>query len=224
MAEVTDSQNRSTEFALLLTLPAAVAFVAIPLPIIQVLFERGAFTAADTPPTAWALAAFAFGLPAFVLNKVLSPAYFAREDSRTPMKFALVNLLVNASGSVGLFFLLRHWGYMPHVGIAVATTVAAWINVFQLWWELRRRGHFQADDRLQRNLPLILLASLIMGAVIWLAAGWLTPQLARASGLLTQLGALLGLVAGGATVFALAIQVAGVADLRKLAARMAGRR
>jgi len=87
-----DSQNRSLEFALLLTLPAAVALTMAAEPIIRVLFERGAFTAMDTPKTAYALAAFAVGLPAFVLIKVFQPAFFAREDTRTPMIFAGVNM------------------------------------------------------------------------------------------------------------------------------------
>ncbi|HDL16512.1 MAG TPA: murein biosynthesis integral membrane protein MurJ, partial [Rhizobiales bacterium] len=79
------SQNRSLELSLLLTLPAAVALMVMPYPIIQVLFERGAFSEADTVATATALAAFAAGLPAFVLVKVFSPGFFAREDTRTPM-------------------------------------------------------------------------------------------------------------------------------------------
>ncbi|MFM1814967.1 MAG: hypothetical protein RLZ98_1662, partial [Pseudomonadota bacterium] len=82
------SLNRSTEFALLLTVPASVALAVVPWPIVHVLFERGAFTAADTTATAAALAIFAAGLPSFVLIKVFSPAYFAREDTSTPMRIA----------------------------------------------------------------------------------------------------------------------------------------
>ncbi|MCB1511197.1 MAG: murein biosynthesis integral membrane protein MurJ, partial [Hyphomicrobiaceae bacterium] len=90
-AAVIDSQNRSLEFALLLTLPAAIALAVAAEPIISVLFERGAFTSKDTPATAWALAAFAAGLPAFVMIKVFQPAFFAREDTRTPMIYAAIN-------------------------------------------------------------------------------------------------------------------------------------
>ena len=98
------SQNRSLEFAMLLTVPAAVALAVIPNAIVSVLYERGAFTAADTPSTANALAIFALGLPAFVLIKVFSPAFFAREDTRTPMQIAVVSLLANTAGSIALFF------------------------------------------------------------------------------------------------------------------------
>ena len=90
-----DAKNRSLEFAMLLTLPAAVALVAAPEPIIRVLFERGAFTDADATATAAALAAFAVGLPAFVAIKVFSPGFFAREDTRTPMIYAGISVIVN---------------------------------------------------------------------------------------------------------------------------------
>ena len=220
LGAVHESQNRSIEFALLLTLPAAVALAIVPLPIIRVLFERGAFTAADSPPTAWALSAFAFGLPAFVLNKVLSPAYFAREDTRTPMNFAIINLIVNAAGSIGLFFLLQSWGYLPHVGIAIATTLAAWLNVGQLWRELLVRGHYQADARLTRNLPRILVASIFMGAAVWALGQYLDPYFLRKNGVLVQFGALGSLVGAGLLVYALASLALGVADPRVIYARL----
>src|SRR4029079_16284991 len=101
------SQNRSLEFAMLLTVPAAVALAVIPTPIISVLFQRGAFTATDTAAPSAALSIFAIGLPAFVLIKVFSPAYFAREDTKTPMKYASWSLFANTAGSVALFFLFR---------------------------------------------------------------------------------------------------------------------
>src|SRR5688572_22349153 len=91
-AAVMDSQNRAFEFSMLLTVPAAVALALVPGPIVQTLFQRGAFTMADVAPTAYALAIFALGLPAFVLIKVLSPAYFAREDTKTPMRYAAISL------------------------------------------------------------------------------------------------------------------------------------
>ena len=83
-----DAINRATELTLALTLPAAVALMVIPVPIVAVLFQRGAFTAADTLPTALAVAVYGAGLPAFVMQKVLSPLYYAREDTRSPFRFA----------------------------------------------------------------------------------------------------------------------------------------
>ena len=137
------SHNRSLEFALLLTLPAAAALCVVPGPIIQVLFERGAFHAGDTSAVAMALAAFAVGLPASVLIRVFLPGFFAREDTRTPMIFAGISASVNIVGSLSLFFVLGH------VGIAIATSLAAWTNAILLGATLLRRKHFEPDANLE---------------------------------------------------------------------------
>jgi len=170
---VQGSQNRALEFAMFLTVPAAVALMAMPLPVVQVLFERGAFHFADTQATAAALAAFAAGLPAFVLIKVFSPAFFAREDTKTPMIFAAISVGLNIALAIALFFWIRH------VGIALATTVASWVNALLLGRTLYARGYWLPDAQAGRNVPRILLAALVMGALL-LAANvalrdWFTP-------------------------------------------------
>jgi putative peptidoglycan lipid II flippase len=175
-----------------------------------VLFERGAFTAADTAATAQALTAFAAGLPAFVLLKVFQAAYFAREDTKTPMRWTIVNLVVNVAGSIGLFFLFQHLGLMPHVGIALATSIAGWINAIGLWLGLSRRGDFEADRRVVRNVPLILLASIGMGAALVAAQSWLAPGLAASATLPVRLAALGALVTAGLVVFGALILATGV--------------
>jgi putative peptidoglycan lipid II flippase len=219
-AAVMDNQNRSLEFALLLTLPAAVALAVAAEPIIRVLFERGAFTVADTLPTAVALAAFAFGLPAFVLIKVLQPAFFAREDTRTPMRYAVWNMALNTAGSLALFFLFRALGWMPHVGIAIATSLSGWANVYLLWSALGQHGHFQADDRLRHNIRSILLSSLLMGAAVWGMAALLASHLLPVVGVLRQAAVLALVLAGGLVVYALAVQVTGVIRWREFLPRL----
>jgi putative peptidoglycan lipid II flippase len=200
-AAVMDSQNRSLELALLLTLPAAVALSVAAEPIIRVLFERGAFSATDTPATAAALAAFAVGLPSFVLIKVFQPAFFAREDTATPMRFAAVNLAINAAGSIALFFVFDAVGLMPHVGIAVATSGAGWINALLLWGVLVRHGDFAADGRLKRNLPLILFASVAMGAALAIAMPMLEPYVAAGQSISVRAAGLGALIVVGFAVF-----------------------
>jgi putative peptidoglycan lipid II flippase len=212
---VMDSQNRSLEFAMLLTLPASVALAVAPTAIIQGLFERGAFGPADTPPTAYALAIFALGLPAFVMIKVFSPAYFAREDTRTPMRYAALSLTANTLGSIALFFLFRRVGLMPHLGIAVATTLGGWLNAGLLHATLARRGHFLADTRLKRSLPMIVLASLAMGAVLFLLAPPLAALAVR-HGTLVRAGALAALVAAGSLVYTTAVVALGALNVRQL--------
>jgi putative peptidoglycan lipid II flippase len=209
-AAVSASQNRSLEFALLLTLPAAVALFVVPVQIVQVLFERGAFTAADTQATALALAAFAWGLPAFVMIKVFSPAFFAREDTRTPMYYAGAGLVVNVAVSLALFPVLGH------VGIAIATTVSGWVNALLLLGTLHRRGFFATDSALRRRGPRILLSSLIMGGALVAAQATMGEMFAPVNGLSMQLLALAALVGGGVIAYGLAVQVTGAASIPRL--------
>jgi putative peptidoglycan lipid II flippase len=189
------SFNRGTEFALALTLPAAVALVVIATPLCAVLFERGAFGAADTAATALALAAYGAGLPAFVLHKVLQPLYYAREDTRRPFRFALWSMAVNAGFAVGMMPLM---GYMA---AALATTVAGWTMVWQLWHGARDMGEAaRFDARLRRRAPRIGLAAALMGASLWLAARALDPWLALPGWRWPALGLLVAI--GGAVYFA----------------------
>ena len=152
------SLNRAVELGLLLSVPAAVACLVIPSVLVGTLFERGAFTPADTASTAWALSAYACGLPAYVMVKVLGPAFFAREDTATPVKVAVAAVAVN----VVLNLILM--GPMLHAGLALATAISSWLNTILLATILWRRGWLQVDRRLAWALPKLALASLAMGA------------------------------------------------------------
>jgi putative peptidoglycan lipid II flippase len=221
-AAVMDSQNRSLEFAMLLTVPAAVALAVIPVPIVKVLFERGAFTALDTQQTASALWIFALGLPSFVMIKVFSPAYFAREDTKTPMRYAALSLCANTAGSIGLFFLFRHLGYLPQLGIALATTLGGWLNASLLWATLVRRGHFQADRRFMRSMIMIVISSAVMAGVLWYCADVLSPWFAPGPSHVMHFGALGALVAAGGLAYGIMVLVTGTLRLGQLS-RLAGR-
>lgn len=204
-----NAQNRAIEFALLLTVPAAAALIAIPRPIVTALFERGGFDAADSVATAGALAAFALGLPAYVLIKALTPGFFARQDTATPVKIAVVSMIANIALAVTLM------QFLAHVGIALATACSAWINTALLGVVLRRRGHFALDARLRRRLPRLLLAAAGMAAALWFAERELAAHFA--AGLGARVTALAALVAGGGAVFAaLSVLLGAVrpADLR----------
>ncbi len=152
--------NRGNELALLLTLPSAVGLAAAAGPIVAALFQRGAFGAAAAEASAAALVAYAFGLPAFVLVKVFAPGFFARGDTATPVKVGLLAVALNLA--LNLLFM----GWLAHVGVALATSCAAWVNAGLLAWLLARRGIFIADRRSRRVLPRILAASIIMGIAV----------------------------------------------------------
>lgn len=209
--------NRSLEFAAILTLPAAIALMLVPGPIVQVLFERGAFDARATAATALALTAFAAGLPAFVLNKVLSPGFFAREDTRTPMRYAGYAMVINVGLSLALFPLLQH------VGIAIATAVAGWVNTALLGITLYRRGHFRIDRDLMKRIGLMLVASLGMGAVVFLLGQVLAPYLG-ADLLAVRIAALGGLVLGGMVAYGIIVLLTGALSLGEIKAMLRRRK
>ncbi len=153
--------SRAGELALALTIPSSVALIMVPMPLVQVLFERGAFTADDSANTAVVVAIYGLGLPAFVLQKVLQPVYFARSDTRTPFHYALVALVVNAVLAVGLAF------FIGYLAAAIATSVAGWVMTLQLWLGARRMGEYtRFDRRFWSRSVRIVVASWLMGGVM----------------------------------------------------------
>lgn len=204
------SENRALEFALLLTLPSAVALFLAAEPIMRVLFERGAFTAVDTRATASMLAALALGLPAYVMIKVLHPSFFAREDTKTPMIFAGVSMAANIMLSYILFVLIGA------TGIAIATMLSGWINVALLVATLRRRERFKLDQTFRRRCAGILAASAALGVAVFALVKILEPWFAPQSGLIAQGAALIALVATGLLVYLGAAHLFGAAQFRDL--------
>ncbi|WP_113911157.1 murein biosynthesis integral membrane protein MurJ [Roseovarius dicentrarchi] len=162
--------SRAGEVSLALTIPAAVALVIIPIPLITVLFQRGNFGFDDTAATALAVSIYGLGLPAFVLQKVLQPIYFAREDTKRPFYYALVSLIVNAALAIGLA------PYIGWIAAAVGTTIAGWAMVWLLARGVRPFGDVaRFDDRFRSRLWRICVASAIMGGALWALMLALSP-------------------------------------------------
>ncbi|GAA4526134.1 murein biosynthesis integral membrane protein MurJ [Chelativorans composti] len=204
-ADAQHLQNRSLEFALVLTVPAAIGMVVLPGPIVSLLYERGSFSAADTAMTAAALAAFATGLPAYVLQKVFQPGFFAREDMRTPMWFSMISVAANIALSLAMF------PFLGHVAIALATSISAWVNVVLLAMTLWRRSHFRPSSVTVRRCTMILLSSAVMGVVAW----WLGHALiepAMGEGLVRKAASILGTIAISAVVYLVAVVLSGGID------------
>ncbi|MEP1588331.1 MAG: murein biosynthesis integral membrane protein MurJ [Tateyamaria sp.] len=172
MGGARDAYSRASEFAMALTVPSAIALMVIPLPLVSVLFERGATDTDDVAAIAVAVAIYGLGLPAFVLQKVLQPQYFARGDTKRPFYFAVVAMVINAGLAIGL---------APVVGWiapAIATTLAGWVMLGLLYWGLRGMGDaVHVDARYRHRLPRIILSGLIMGAVLWVSTVVLEPAL-----------------------------------------------
>jgi len=204
------SENRALEFALLLTMPAAIALFIASGPIMCVLFERGAFTAADTQATAAMLSALALGLPAYVMIKVLHPSYFAREDTKTPMIYAGVAM---ASTAILSFVLFLAVGF---TGIAIASMLSGWINVGLLIATLKRRDGFKPDQTFRRRFAGICAASAVMGGAVFVLVKLLDPWFAPTSGLPAQGAALITLVGVGLLVYLGTAELLGAAKIKNI--------
>ncbi|WP_374295773.1 murein biosynthesis integral membrane protein MurJ [Sphingomonas sp.] len=213
-AEAMETQNRGMELALLLTLPATVALIVCGAPIAAALFQHGKFDATDTLYTAQALAAFSIGLPSYILVKVLTPGYYARSDTKTPVRYATWSMLVNLGLNLAL---IRPLG---HMGPPLATAIASTVNVALLYRTLAHRGQFVADPQLRRRTPRLIVAALLMGAAMWFLNDLFQPYVTGSS--LQRWGALIILVGTGVLVYAAASFATGafrVAELKKLIRR-----
>jgi putative peptidoglycan lipid II flippase len=215
IAAATESQNRAMELVLLLTLPAAAALIVIAQPVVTLLFQRGHFGAQDAQAVAGTLAVLVGGLPAYVLVKVLTPAFFARHDTRTPVRIAIGTMIVNVVLNLVLVRLLPRLGIPAYLGMAFATAAAAWLNVVLLVLIVERRGWFMIDKRNERRLPRMVAACIVMGAALWGGLRLLSPWLAQPG---IRYAALAVLILLGIVVYGIAAQLFGAARLGDLKA------
>ncbi len=210
MKEAGNIQNRSMEFVLFLTLPAAAALWVLSDEIIRVLYERGAFSQENTTVVAAILAIYGIGLPGFVMIKALQPGFYAREDTRTPMRFTGVSVVINSALAISLFPILAERG------IAVAEAAAGWVNTILLFATLHRRGHLTWEWALiTRTLRLVVAAAIMAVMLVYLSdywSAWLAPE----ASLLHQVTALGGLVAVAMVVYFTIAFAIGGADLGML--------
>ncbi len=210
MKEAGNIQNRSIEFVLFLTLPAAAALWVLSDEIIRVLYERGAFSEENTAVVAGILAIYGIGLPGFVMIKALQPGFYAREDTRTPMRFTGISVVINSALAISLFPVLAERG------IAVAEAAAGWINTVLLFVTLHRRGHLTWEWPLFTRTLRLMVASAVMAVVlVYLSEAW-SHWLAPQAMLINQVATLGGLVVVAMVVyFGLAFAIGG-ADLGML--------
>ena len=184
--------------AMALTLPAAAALLVAPVFLIEAFFVRGAFLHSDAAQSGGALFHFAWGVPAFVLIKVLAPAFFAREDTKTPMRFALLSVAINTVLGAGLFFWLNSRGTEGFIGLAIATSIAAWVNALLLATTLAARGWYRPGPLLVSRTVRALIASGLMSAAVWYMLAhfqWIKDNIVDSR----ALGAVIVVLAGGVT-------------------------
>ncbi|MBB6179680.1 murein biosynthesis integral membrane protein MurJ [Pseudorhizobium flavum] len=188
MKEAVGIQNRSLEFVLFMTLPAAAGLWVLSEPIIRVLYERGAFSAENTTVVASILAIYGIGLPGFVMIKALQPGFYAREDTRTPMRFTFISVIVNSGLAITLFPILAERG------IATAEAAAGWINTILLFSTLLWRGDLVWEWALLRRTLLLIVSAGVMAATLIYALPYASPWLLPQVPLLQQIAALAALI------------------------------
>ena len=145
------------------TLPAAVALLIMPFFIIDATVTRGAFTSADALRTAEVLRQFAWGVPAFVLAKVFTPPFFARQKSKRPMQFSLVSVGITVVVGAALWYWLPTQGVDGTIGLGIATSAGAWVNVFLLASALAREGAYKMGAQVWSRMTRLIIASALMG-------------------------------------------------------------
>ena len=202
---VANAESRALELATGLALPAMLGLMVLSAPIVRLLFEHGAFTALDTTATAQALMWLALALPAHVLVKSLSPAFFAREDTLAPLAAMLTGLAV----ALALAVVLGH--FFGATGIAASIAAGAWSNAASLIRRGAASFGFAIDDAARRRLPRIAAAALVMGALLWLAIIFIPPP---AHGL-AQTVVLALLIAGAMAAYGVLLSLFGVTGWRE---------
>ena len=202
-AALMQAESRGLELATALVLPATIGLFILSEPIIRVLFEHGAFTAADTAATAQALSILALGLPAHVLMKVLSPAFFSRDDTRTPLLATLAGLVVAVT--CGLLFGRANGAN----GVAASISLGAWCCAAILGWRGAMTFGFSIDPVAWRRLPRIALCAAAMGAMLFLAESFVA-SVAATAGFAAGITILGGLVAAGVSFYGLLLDLSGV--------------
>jgi putative peptidoglycan lipid II flippase len=199
-------QGQAAELAMLLCLPAALALAVSALPLVSAIFEAGKFDASDAQQTALTLSIIALGLPAYVLVKVLTPGFYARRDTATPVKTAVVVLVVN----IILNFLLI-WVFDFGIGgLAAAVALSSWLNCAILYVLLHRRGHFRIQGWLASRLARQLVAAGAMAVTLFLIrsalSDWYVGSFAE------RLAGVAAIVGGGMIVYFPLVWVLGGTD------------
>ena len=194
----------------LIALPATAALLLLAKPILTTLFQYGAFGPGDVDKATWSLRAYALGLTAFMLIKVLAPGYYARQDMKTPVRIGIIAMVANMVMNPMLIFPLMWIFDLGHVGLALATSLAAWLNAGLLYRGLRREGLLlgASRDRLFRTIRIVLAIVVMLGA-LWLclpASDWWQNAVALHRGLAMAVMVIVGGLAYVATLLCLGIR------------------
>jgi len=203
--------QNTIDWALRLTavfgVPAAIGLVVLSVPMLSTLFEYGKFTAEDTYMASYSLIAYSLGLPAFILIKIFAPAFFARQDTRTPVRIGVIALISNMAYNLLLVLPMVWLDFVaPHTALAIATSMSAWQQAWMLYRKLKSQGIYEVSPRLIAFVKRMLIAWLVMAAIIWVLGYGDWHAMVWSSRVLK----LLGIIAAGAIAYAATLLLSGV--------------
>jgi putative peptidoglycan lipid II flippase len=201
------TQNRALELSLLFGIPATVALFVIPYPIVLVIYQHGRFTGADTVATVSTLIAYAVGLPAALAVKIFASTFYANQDTKTPVRIAVVCVGINLALNLALM------GPMKYVGLALSASIASWVNALALGRSLHKRKLFVMDTIFRFRLLRMTAGALLMGAALWAAYTALADYFA--TGLIIKVLALGVLIGSGMVVYAVTLFALKVVNIRE---------
>ncbi len=187
---------------LLIGLPAMAALLILPQQLLTLLFNNGEFNTADVLMSSKSLAAYALGLPAFMLIKILAPAFFSRQDTKTPVKVGIQAMVWNMVFNLVLIVPLQH------VGLALATSMSAWLNASLLAYHLYKEQRLPKRQLLQKSVVQVLVATFVMAGVLLVLSG--VSVLQMPAELLGRIGVVLVLVAAGIVSYTMALLASGI--------------
>jgi len=216
-----DTLEWALKITLVVGLPAALGLLLLGSPLIATLFEYGKFSAADTSMTSYSLMAYALGVPAFILTKVMLPAFFSRHDTRTPVRIGIIALVSNMVYNIILVVPMVLGGFVaPHTGLALASALSAWQQTWMLYRKLGQQEIYSASDELKRFIkrllpPLAAMAILILLLLFFWQPGhdWSAMQFWQ------RIGALLVIITAAALAYAITLWFCGVRPRELIALR-----
>lgn len=194
------TQNRALEISMLLSLPCTAVILALAEPMIYILFERGEFKPADTISTTPGLITLAIGMPAYVMNKIMIPCFFAVEDTKTPVRISIMCVIINV---VGNLILIRYIGYF---GITLSTAITAWVNIALLTLFARRKKIFEFDDLIKIRSLKLVLSSIFLYVFLEAVAG-LSTSLLYSTSKLVSLSVFSGILLAGCLIYLYSLHI-----------------
>ena len=215
--EAKTTQDKAIFYGIIMSLPSAIIFICLADSLIQLLFEHGKFTSSDTINTANALKAYAIGLPAYVMVKALTPNFFARGDTITPVKYSVIVFISNLTLNL---ILMKPFG---HTGIAIATSISAFVSLYQYIHGLKKRNHWKFSPQLIKQIKNVSICSLIMGITIYLTKYLLNYYLATNNiGFLILKLSIIGII--GLATFLISAKITGTIDITSIIRTILSRR